>query len=107
MRIGLIVSMLIMLACQPGYDKISEEKMINILVDMHISDQIIRKYEFENHDSIRDLLSKSLLKVHSVTQQQLDTNLYLYQFDTEGYRELTEKVVKKLEELQPKGEDTK
>ena len=107
MRIGLIVSMLIMLACQPGYDKISEEKMIDILVDMHISDQIIRKYEFENHDSIRDLLSKSLLKVHSVTQLQLDTNLYLYQFDTEGYRKLTEKVVKKLEELQPKGEDTK
>ena len=107
MRYVFLVFMLIILGCQAGYDEISEEKMIDILVDMHISEQILRKYEFENHDSIRDLLSKSLLKVHNVTQQQLDTNLYLYQFDTEGYRELTEKVVKKLEKLQPKGDDTK
>lgn len=87
-------------SCTAGYDHIPEEKMIDILVDMHLSDQIIRKYDPVDRDSIREELSKTLLKVHNVTQEQLDTNLYIYQYDLTSYKDMTIKVVQKLDSLQ-------
>lgn len=94
--------LLAVVSCTSGYDQIPEEKMIDIIVDMHLSDQIIRKYDPVDRDSMREELSKTLLKVHNVTQEQLDTNLYIYQYDLTSYRDMTIKVVQKLDSLQAK-----
>lgn len=86
-------------SCDKGYDLIEREEMVDILVDLQVADQLIRKYDPLIQDSIRQLLKENLLKVHTVTQAQLDTNIYIYQYDTEAYKEIATEVVKKLEYL--------
>ncbi len=87
--------------CRKSEDiHIEEEKMVAILADLNISDQIIRRYPAIYRDSIREVLTQSLLKIHDITQDQLDTNLYLYQIDLERYKDVSEKVVRHLESMQ-------
>ncbi len=96
---GVFVLLVLVYSCEPEYEKIPEEQMIDILVDLHIADQIIRQEAMLNRDSVSKELKKSLLKLHNVSEEQLDTNLYLYQFDTEGYRELSKVVVERLKAI--------
>ena len=86
-------------SCERGYDLIERDKMLDILVDLQVADQVIRKYDPLIQDSIRQLLKESLLKVHGVTEAQLDTNIYIYQYDTEEYKKLSSELVEKLEFL--------
>ena len=74
--------------------------MVDILIDLQVSDQLIRRYDPLLQDSIRKELSKSLLKIHNITQAQLDSNLYFYELDAEKFKDLTQKVVEKMQELQ-------
>lgn len=99
-RVICIIIFFLLASCTSDYDTISEEKMIDIIVDMHLADQVIRKYNPIDQDSIREELSKALLKVHNVSQEQLDTNLYIYQYDITSYKDLTLKVVERLDSLQ-------
>lgn len=79
---------------------IEEDKMVHIMADLNLSDQIIRRYPALYRDSVRIILTESLLKIHNVSQEQLDTNLYLYQFDLDRYKSVSDKVLKRLESMQ-------
>jgi len=70
------------------HKKIPLDKMAIIMADLHLTDKMVREFPHVERDSIRELLEKSLLKVHSVTQDELDFNLYLYQSDYETYEKL-------------------
>ena len=78
---------------------IPEDQMIQIMADLNLSDQIIKMYPAIYRDSIRNVLTQRLLKVHNISQVKLDTNLYLYQSDLDRYKIVSEKVVKYLESL--------
>ena len=78
---------------------IEEEKMVEVLVDLSLKDQIVRRHPVFNRDSISNLLTQQLLIIHNISQEQLDTNLYLYQFDLVKHARISEKVIKKLEDL--------
>ncbi len=88
-----------MLSCQDHIETIEKDKMVDIIVDLHVAEQLIKRYDMSVQDSIKNLLQKSLLKVHNITQEQLDTNIYIYQYDVEGYKEISKAVVLKLEQL--------
>ena len=89
---------LLVLGCDKGYDPIERDKMVEIVADLYIAEHVLRNYDIRIQDSIRQGLRESLLKVYNVSQAQLDTNLYLYQFDTKAYREFSKDVVKLLEQ---------
>lgn len=76
-----------------------EEKMTALLVDMNVADLIVRKYPLPYRDSVRDLLTQSLLKIHDVSRDELDTNLYLYQLYPEKYKRVTQLTLDQLEDL--------
>jgi len=90
--------MLLLISCNSGYDKIEREDMLDIMSDLMIIEQVVRNYDVRSQDSIRTALKESLLKVHNVSEQQLDTNLYLYQYDTESFKSFSVELVKLLEQ---------
>ena len=101
------LSILSLISCAPGYEKIERAEMLDIMSDLMIVEQVVRNYDVRSQDSIRDVLKESLLKVHNVTEQQLDTNLYLYQFNTESFKSFTVDLVKLLEQKREEDYDSK
>ena len=96
--VPIIMALLSFLACQEKSARnIPEDKMIKILADLHISDQILLQYPMAMRDSIKIELWQSILEIHDISAAQLDTNLYLYQSDLEYYKEVSDKVVKHLQ----------
>lgn len=95
-----LMLLLCMLAdsCSPGYEKIEREEMLDIVSDLMVLEHVVRNYDIKRQDSIRTLMKENLLKVHNITEHQLDTNLYLYQFDSESYRQFTKDLVEVLTE---------
>ena len=81
--------------------------MLDIMSDLMIVEQVVRNYDVRSQDSIRDVLKESLLKVHNVTEQQLDTNLYLYQYDTESFKSFSVDLVKMLKQKRDEDYDSK
>ena len=104
MKILVLIPFFVLLyvQCRQELDHIPEDEMVDILIDMHVADQILRKYDPVYRDSIREEIMKNLLKLHNVTREQLDTNLYIYQLDINGSKETTEKVVEKMQAIQEK-----
>jgi hypothetical protein len=96
---------LLFVQCRNEIDLIPEDQMVDIMMDMHVGDQILRKYDPVLRDSIREEIMRNLLKLHNVTYEQLDTNLYIYQLDINGFKDLTQKVVDRMQENQEKMSD--
>ena len=103
----LALSIFCIISCAPGYEKIERAEMLDIMSDLMIVEQVVRNYDVRSQDSIRDVLKESLLKVHNVTEQQLDTNLYLYQYDTESFKSFSVDLVKLLEQKRDEDYDSK
>ena len=101
------LSIFCIISCAPGYEKIERAEMLDIMSDLMIVEQVVRNYDVRSQDSIRDVLKESLLKVHNVTEQQLDTNLYLYQYDTESFKSFSVDLVKLLEQKRDEDYDSK
>lgn len=64
------------------------DKMALVLSDLDLADKMVREYPTALRDSVGDVLEKSLLKIHKLTSEELETNLYLYQADYVEYEKL-------------------
>jgi len=60
------------------------------MVDISLADQIINLHSPEDRDSVRIVLTESLLKIHDTTREELDTNLYIYMSDFQEFNKLTD-----------------
>ena len=97
----IFASILLGNACQKKNELlIPEDKMVNIIADLTIAENALRQYSAQSKDSIQVLLKETLLKVHNIDTNQLDTNLYLYQIDVVNYAEISKRVVDRLKQLQ-------
>jgi hypothetical protein len=87
-------------ACRsaPAYT-IEEEKMVAIMVDMIFAEQVIRRYPFAVRDSVQDQLMQSLLKIHKVSKEQVDSNLYLYQHDLILYTNMVDRMKSEIDRI--------
>ena len=94
--LGVMLVLLFICSCSPGYEKIEREEMLDIVSDLMILEHVVRNYDMKRQDSIRILMKENLLKVHDITEHQLDTNLYLYQFDSDAYRQFSKDLVEVL-----------
>ena len=81
---------------------IDEEKAVKIFTDISLADQVVNLYPPDQRDSIRIILTESLLKIHNVTQSELDTNLYLYMSDFERFGPLTDLMIERFDSLSNK-----
>ncbi len=78
---------------------ISQDKMVNIMLDMTYADDIIRRYPGISRDSVQIELMKSLLKIHKVDYSELESNLYLYQQDMDLYKSMLDDIKHKLDSI--------
>lgn len=69
------------------------------MADLTFADQVLNIYEPEERDSIRSVLTESLLKIHNISKSDLDTNLYLYMSDFEKFGPLTDLMLQKYDSL--------
>jgi len=80
----LILVVLIGISCDSKNNRqLPEDKMSELMLDIAIADEIIRLYPPNDRDSMRNVLTQSLLKIHKLDRSDLDTNLYLYTRDFE------------------------
>ena len=82
------------------YPSIDEDKMVDIMIDLSVADHVTNKYPANLRDSINSVLMESLLRIHNISREELDTNLYLYQVDLRGYKKVVEKMVRRFDELE-------
>lgn len=94
-----LLILMISVSCQEKEVLLAEDKMIDIFVDLYIADEVILNYNIRERDTIRNLLTQTLLKIHNISQQELDTNIYLYQLDTEKMKRLTPLIKQRLEDM--------
>ena len=96
----LILIAFCLIGCQKDEVRIlPADKMVDVLADVTFADQVVNLYQPEDRDSIRKILTESLLKIHDITKVELDTNLYLYMSDFEKFGPLTERVLQKYDTL--------
>lgn len=76
--------------------------MADIMTDITLADKIVNYHMPDERDSIKEILRKSLLKVHNVSQTELDTNLYLYMTNIERMESLLEVMKLKSDSLSVK-----
>ena len=78
---------------------LSKEKMAEVLLDIAISDQIINVHSPDERDSMRVILKESLLKVHNLSDTELESNLYLYMSDFDAFDEVLDLMITKNDTL--------
>lgn len=74
--------------------------MSQVMMDVILADEVLRLYPPEARDSIREVLTESLLKIHNIDRSDLDTNLYLYTNDFENFDMTIKNITEKTTALQ-------
>lgn len=85
---------------EAGYDKIiPEDKMVGLLVDMHLTESVLTKDERSPDQKANLALSyyPSLLEKYDVTRAQVDSSVHWYTRHPKIYNRIYEKVVANLE----------
>ena len=93
-------------SCGPRHDMlIPEEEMSQILMDITIADEVLKLYPPAQRDSMRTVLTESLLKIHKLDRSELDTNLYLYTSDFGLWGKSIDRVTEKTNVLEKKPQE--
>ena len=83
---------------------LSEDKMVNLLVDMEIAEAYVNTQMSASSDE-KIKIGKQVLALHGVTEESLDTTLAWYGRNMDEYSELFEKVDKEIEKRREKYTD--
>lgn len=87
-------------ACRKGDVKlVSEDKMVVIMSDMILADHAIRQYPMGMRDSMQNEMMKSLLKLHNLSRDELDTMVYLYSVNYDIYEHVLDGIDARFDSL--------
>jgi len=79
--------------------EMTDERMGGIFLDLSLADQILQRYPPAERDSIKVVLTESLLKIHDLERPELDTLLYFYMTDFERFEKSLKSMEAKNKEL--------
>ncbi len=95
-RLFLFLLLGVLISCGADEVKIMEkDKFVNVMTDLAYSEVIINLYKPQERDSIRKLITESLLKIHDLERSELDTNLYIYMSDFEKMDQVTQTMIER------------
>ncbi len=109
--LSLVIGSTSMVSCGDSRDKLSREKMVEVLHDIQLAEAIYQTQysEFRDNEQ-KDALIQSILGKHGVTQAQLDSSLVWYADNAEIYMKVNDSVISSLkrdmtiaEKMMPKG----
>jgi len=92
----------------PPKNLIPKEKMVDVIVDMHLFDALLWKYQKVKKKKIQDekfFLYKSILEKYQITPEQFESSMGFYQSDLNVMDDIYADVITKLSKL--KGETDK
>lgn len=104
MRFFLFLSIVLFLACNSKSKKVtelpmSEEKIIDVLIDMHYATEASRVKRKENHDSLLNLFTKQVLEIQKIDSTQLAELMTYLESNLETYYSIEQKVHLKIKDL--------
>lgn len=102
MRIIFFVNIILIvftISCNSGEEKppIDKEKLVQILVDVHIAEAAVQDYSGLQKDSIGKVYYKQLFSLHHVTEKDFYRSMYLIKQDPENLEALYKEVLTELE----------
>lgn len=107
-RFLMVIFLYSLMSCGSGDIKVLEQdKMVDIMTDLMYAEDIINLYGPAARDSIRILVTQSLLKIHDLDRSELDTNLYLYQTDFKKMEGITKAMLDKYDKAIEKIKENK
>ncbi|MCG8412482.1 MAG: DUF4296 domain-containing protein [Bacteroidales bacterium] len=79
---------------------IPEDKMVDIIVDLHVSDGIMNMYEIRNEilKYKKENIYNQILSLHGYNRHDFDTSVYYYSYNINQYDEIYKKVLSRLTE---------
>lgn len=98
------------LACKPATPSLSweNEKAVQILADLRMMDNQIKRHHHLHRDSVRDAYLSLLLDIHKITEEELNMNIEIIQNDAHLMKEMEDRVYdlmnQRLKELSNKDE---
>ncbi len=110
MRLNSIIIILLIIgsvSCKSKEKKIvplpfSEEKVIDILIDMHYAGEASRITRKINHDSLLKVYTNEVLEIQQIDSTQLADLIELLQSNLDTYYDIEKKVHSKIKELNEK-----
>lgn len=105
MRIDVIFLFLLLTlsACNKDQEKlpIREEKMIDILVDVHVAEAAMQELSSVIRDSLGEVYYGQIFEIHDITEEDFNKTMYLIKQDPEHmeriYKEVLVELDKKME----------
>jgi predicted ribosome quality control (RQC) complex YloA/Tae2 family protein len=100
--------LIILAACAPddnkhrNTDMITEDKMVQLLVDIHLTDavlSVIYRTKPKSDDATLRIY-ESVLKKHNTTREQFDRSIEYYSRHIEEYEKIYDKVIEELSKLE-------
>ncbi len=98
------------LSCKPSTPSLSweNEKAVQILADLRMMDNQIKRHHHLHRDSVRVAYLSLLLEIHKITEEELNKNIEIIQNDAHLMKEMEDRVYdlmnRHLKELSSKGE---
>lgn len=107
LKYTMLLALILMVSCggkksEPRPDILSEKQMIDLLVDMHLTDAILfldGSPSSDKHDKTL-LYYPSLLEKHKVTKAQMDSSVTWYMNHLDAYTRIYDEVCSKLKKMQ-------
>ncbi len=77
----------------------SEEKIIDVLIDMHYAGEASRITRNINHDSLLSVYTKQVLEIHKIDSVQLESLMTYLESNLETFYSIEQKIHLKIKEL--------
>lgn len=96
----LFCSMLMYIGCDLGSSHggvtVEDEELVDILVDLHLADELITRNSDQFRDSMRLIYKTTISEIHHLSVLQIDSILIAVQKDNERYQSLFSKALDKI-----------
>ena len=95
------IFILIFFACADRYPdlKADKSKMIEILADMHVAEEMKSKFREQDKDSVSQLYLMEIAEIHSMDTSEIKENIIIIQSNPELSMEIYTEVYSKLDKL--------
>ncbi len=86
---------------KPPADLIPRDTMVNVIVDMHLYDAVIKEMQKEHRNVKRSkvYLYQTVMEKYHITREQFESSLLYYQQDLDEYDKIYDDVIEKLSKM--------
>lgn len=81
---------------------IPEEKLVEVVADLHIAETVIMETGKDARDSMASIYFAQICEIHQVDSADVTEQLKRYEADSEEFKRLYDKVMKRFDKLEVK-----